>query len=231
MLEIDTLFFVITRRGGANTVLKKAQECGATGGTIFFGEDIVQSKLLEIFGQNVIHKEILVISSSDELCEQLHETLSKEFISGKRDKGKAFSIPFKHWQLQATKQEQNNSPKKQTKDEKDVSFSHFCIVTIVDKSRGKACIKAAKAAGARNGTLVHGRGAGIPANFCFPLVIEPQKDIVMIISTKDMVAQIKTKIFYDLELAKTGNGIIFTLPVSRISGFSENTPKPKKNTR
>ena len=228
MLEIDTLFFIITRRGGPNAVLKKAQECGATGGTIFFGEDIVQSRLLEIFGQNVIHKEILVISSSDKLCEQLHETLNREFISGKRNKGKAFSIPFKHWQLQATKQEQNNSPKKQTK---DVSFSHFCIVTIVDKGRGKACIKAARAAGARNGTLIHGRGAGIPANFCFPLVIEPQKDIVMITSTKDTVAQIKTKIFYDLELGKTGNGIIFTLPVSRISGFSENTLKPKKNKR
>lgn len=228
MLEIDTLFFVIVRRGEANAVLKKAQKCGATGGTIFFGEDIVQSKLLEIFGQNVIHKEILMISSSDELCEKLHETLSKEFISDKRAKGKAFSIPFKHWQLQTTEQEQNNSPKKQTK---DVGFSHFCIVTIVDKGRGKDCIKAAKAAGARNGTLIHGRGAGIPANFCFPLVIEPQKDIVIITSTKDTVTQIKTKIFYDLELAKTGNGIIFTLPVSRISGFSENIPIPKKNKR
>ena len=222
------MFFIITRRGEANAVLKKAQKCGATGGTIFFGEDIVQSKLLEIFGQNVIHKEILMISSSDELCEKLHETLSKEFISDKRAKGKAFSIPFKHWQLQTTKQEQNNSPKKQTK---DVGFSHFCIITIVDKGRGKDCIKAAKAAGARNGTLIHGRGAGIPANFCFPLVIEPQKDIVIITSTKDTVTQIKTKIFYDLELAKTGNGIIFTLPVSRISGFSENIPIPKKNKR
>ena len=228
MLEIDTLFFIITRRGEANAVLKKAQKCGATGGTIFFGEDIVQSKLLEIFGQNVIHKEILMISSSDELCEKLHETLSKEFISDKRAKGKAFSIPFKHWQLQTTEQEQNNSPKKQTK---DVGFSHFCIITIVDKGRGKDCIKAAKAAGARNGTLIHGRGAGIPANFCFPLVIEPQKDIVIITSIKDTVTQIKTKIFYDLELAKTGNGIIFTLPVSRISGFSENIPIPKKNKR
>jgi len=228
VLEIDTLFFIITRRGEANAVLKKAQKCGATGGTIFFGEDIVQSKLLEIFGQNVIHKEILMISSSDELCEKLHETLSKEFISDKRAKGKAFSIPFKHWQLQTTEQEQNNSPKKQTK---DVGFSHFCIITIVDKGRGKDCIKAAKAAGARNGMLIHGRGAGIPANFCFPLVIEPQKDIVIITSTKDTVTQIKTKIFYDLELAKTGNGIIFTLPVSRISGFSENIPIPKKNKR
>jgi nitrogen regulatory protein PII len=169
-----------------------------------------------------------MVSSSDELCEKLHETLSKEFISDKRAKGKAFSIPFKHWQLQTTEQEQNNSPKKQTK---DVGFSHFCIITIVDKGRGKDCIKAAKAAGARNGTLIHGRGAGIPANFCFPLVIEPQKDIVIITSIKDTVTQIKTKIFYDLELAKTGNGIIFTLPVSRISGFSENIPIPKKNKR
>ncbi len=225
MLGIDTLFFVITKRGEANTVLKKAQKCGATGGTIFLGEEIVPSRLLEIFGQNVIHREILIISSSDELCEQLHETLGKEFVSDRKNRIEAFSIPFKHWQLHTSEQKLNNSPGNK---KKEVSFSHFCIVTIVDKGRGKDCIKAARSAGARNGTLIHGRGAGVPANFCFPLVIEPQKDIVLIISTKDMATQIKTKIFYDLQLAKTGNGIIFTLPVSRISGLSENTPKKNK---
>jgi len=221
VIGIDTLFFAVVSRGEANAVLRKAQECGATGGTIFLGEGTVQSKLLELLGLTEIHKEILMISSSYELCDQLHEILSEEFMFYKRNKGMAFSIPFKRWKMQAAGQEQKSSPK-------DVGFSHFCIMTIVDKGRGKACIKAARAAGAKGGTLVHGRGAGIPTDFYFPLIIEPQKDIVMIISTKDKAPLIRERIFSDLELEKVGNGIIFTLPVSRVSGLFENMSEEGK---
>ena len=52
--------------------------------------------------------------------------------------------------------------------------------------------------------MIHGRGAGIPTNFYFPLVIEPQKDIVMIITTRDKVSTIRERIFSDLELGKPG---------------------------
>lgn len=215
MFDIDTLFFVVVSRGKANAVLRKAQECGAMGGTIFLGEGTVQSKLLEMLGQTEVHKEILMISATEELCARLHKTLSEEFMFSKRNKGMAFSIPFKRWQLQAAGQEQRSLPK-------DINPSHYCIMTIVDKGRSKACIKAARAAGAKGGTLIHGRGAGIPTDFYYPLVIEPQKDIMMIITTKEKVSQIRERIFSDLDLGKVGNGIIFTLPVNRVSGLFEN---------
>lgn len=213
MIDIDTLFFVIVSRGKANAVLRKAKECGATGGTIFLGEGTVQNKLLDKLGLTEMHKEILMISSSNKLCDNLHEKLDKEFALCKRNKGIAFSIPFRRWPLQ--------SPGKGSLSD-NIDAPYFCIITIVDKGRSNDCIKAARAAGARGGTLIHGRGAGIPADFYFPLVIEPQKDIIVIITPKDKVTAIREKIFFDLELGKAGNGIIFTLPVSRATGLYEN---------
>lgn len=211
MIDIDTVFFVVVSQGRANDILRKAKECGAKSGTIFLGEGTIQNKLLELLGMTEVHKEILMIPSSNELCDNLHEILSKEFMFHKRNKGIAFSIPFKRWQLKAAGQEQKSS-------QEDIISTHSCIMTIVDKGRGKACIRAARAGGAKGGTLIHGRGAGIPAEYYFPLVIEPQKDIVMIITTKDKETPIKERIFSELELGKVGNGIIFTLPVSRVSG-------------
>ena len=64
VIDIDSLLFVIVNRGKANAILHKAQEHGATGGTIFLGEGTVQSKLLEALGLTEVHKEILMISSS-----------------------------------------------------------------------------------------------------------------------------------------------------------------------
>lgn len=221
VIYIDTLFFTIINRGKANALLHKAQECGATGGTIFLGEGTAPSKLLEKMGLSEVHKEILMIPASEELSEKLHITLNETFLFSKSNKGIAFTIPFKRWQKQSSVQEEKSSSY-------DDNTSHYCIITVVDKTRGKECIKSARNAGANGGTLIHGRGAGIPTDFYFPLVIEPQKDIVMIIATKDKVSTIRERIFSDLELGKAGNGIIFTLPISRTSGLFENISEENK---
>lgn len=212
---MDTLFFTVVNRGKANAVLRKARECGAEGGTIFLGEGTIQSRLLEKIGLTETHKEILMIPASNELSDKLHKNLSETFMFCKRNKGIAFTVPFRRWKLQDSGEERKSL-------QKNEGCSHYCIITIVDKGRSRDCMKAARAAGARGGTLIHGHGAGIPADFYYPLVIEPQKDIVMIIATKDKAAAISERISAELELEKVGNGVIFILPVVKTSGMFEN---------
>lgn len=221
VINIDTLFFTIVNRGKANAVLRKAKECGATAGTILLGEGTVQSKLLDILGMTEIRKEILMIPSSSELDAKLHEILSDTFNFSKRNRGIAFSVPFKRWTAEASEQEHNISLD-------DGRFTHCCIFTIVDKGRSRDCITAARAAGARGGTVIRGHGAGIPADSYFPLAIEPQKDTVIVITRIEKAASIREKIFSDLELDKPGNGIIFTLPVSSTSGLYEKRAEERK---
>lgn len=201
-------------RGKANEVLNKAKECGATGGTIFSGEGSVKSnKLLEILGLNETQKEILMIATTEEICNDLQEKLSEAFMFSKKNKGITFSIPFMRWKLKSNEEER--------KIHRNFNASHYCVMTIVDKGKSKECIKAAKAAGARGGTIMHGHGAGVPENYYFPLVIEPKKDIVMVLTEKDKVTKIKSRIIADLELDKEGNGIIFILPVIKMIGLVE----------
>lgn len=221
MIAIDTLFFTVVNRGKANAVLRKAKDSGAAGGTILLGEGTVQSKLLETLGLTETRKEIVMIQASDELDARLHDDISESFKLSRRNKGIAFSVPFKRWTLKDSDQEHNISLD-------DDRFNHCCIFTIVDKGRSKDCILAARAAGARGGTLIHGHGAGIPTDFYFPLFIEPKKDTVMVITSKDKAPGVREKIFSDLELDKPGNGIIFTLPVGRTSGLYEHRSEERK---
>lgn len=214
------MFFTIVNRGKANAVLRKAKECGATGGTILLGEGAISSKLLDMIGVTEIHKEVLMISASDELDAKLHETINDTFNFSKRNKGIAFSVTFKNWTLE--------DPDENHISLDDDNFSYCCIFTIVDKGRSQDCMAAARAAGARGGTLIHGRGAGVPTDYYYPLLIEPQKETVIIISPKDKAPSIREKIYSDLELNKPGNGIIFTLPVGRTSGLFENRSEELK---
>jgi nitrogen regulatory protein PII len=202
-------------------VLRKAKECGAAVGTILLGEGTVQSKLLEFLGLTETHKEILMIPASAELDANLHDILNEAFKFYKRNNGIAFSVPFKRWTTDTSEQEHNISLD-------DDRFTHCCLITIVDKGRSRDCITAARAAGARGGTVIRGHGAGVPADSYFPLAIEPQKDTVIIVTRKEKAAAIREKIFTDLELDKPGNGIIFTLPVSNTSGLYENRAEERK---
>ena len=205
----------MVNRGKANEVLNKAQECGATGGTIFLGEGTVQSnKLFDMLGLNKAHREILMIETTEEICFDIQEKLVRHFKFSKRNKGIAFSIPFARWKLKSNEDEKREI-------HRDFNPSHFCIMTIIDKGKSNDCIKAAKAAGATGGTVMHGHGAGVPTDYYFPLIIEPQKDIVMVITMKDNVRPIKDRIVKELELYKEGNGIIFVLPVIKMSGLLE----------
>jgi nitrogen regulatory protein PII len=219
VLDIETLFFTIVSRGKANAVLEKAEEYGATGGTIFLGEGTVQSKILEGLGLTETPKEILMISASEELSDCLHKNLSEAFLYSKRNNGIAFTIPFKRHKLKTTEQDSIS---------KEQNAQYDCIITIVDKGKSRDCVKAARAAGARGGTLIHGHGAGIPTDFYYPLVIEPQKNIVFHIVPKDKSDAVKERIISDLELGKTGKGIIFTLPVTRTSGLYEDRTGERK---
>lgn len=202
-------------------MLRRAKECGATTGTILLGQGTVQSKLLDFLGLNETHKEILMIPASGGLDTRLHDILSDTFKLSKRNKGIAFSVPFKRWTADTCEQEHNISLE-------DERFTHYCLITIVEKGRSRDCILAARAAGARGGTVIRGHGAGVPADSYFPLAIEPQKDTVLIVAKKDKTAAIREKIFIDLELDKPGNGIIFTLPVSNTSGLYENRSEERK---
>lgn len=176
---------------------------------------------MDFLGLTETRKEILLIPASDELDANLHEQISNTFHLTKRHKGIAFSIPFKRWTPNESVQEHNISID-------DKRFTHCCIFTIVDKGKGMDCIKAAREAGARGGTLIHGHGAGVPADYYFHLAIEPQKDTVLIVTRKDKAASIKNKIYNDLKLDKPGNGIIFTLPVNKTSGLFEDKAEERK---
>ena len=70
------------------------------------------------------------------------------------------------------------------------------------------------------GTIIHGRGAGVPAEESFfDLVIEPQKDIVFILVPTEKAAHIRKVVVEEMNLDKPGNGILFVLPVTRATGL------------
>ena len=95
------------------------------------------------------------------------------------------------------------------------------IVSIVQKGWGSTVLEASVKAGARGGTVLFGRGAGInEQEKIFGMSIEPEKEIVLTLVYPDQADRILEEIVKAAGLNETGKGIAFVVPVERIVGVA-----------
>jgi nitrogen regulatory protein PII len=95
------------------------------------------------------------------------------------------------------------------------------IVSIVRKGWGSTVLEASVKAGARGGTVLLGRGAGIHEHEkIFGMSIEPEKEIVFTMVFTHQVDAVLDEIVRAAELNDTGRGIAFVLPVDRVAGVA-----------
>lgn len=104
------------------------------------------------------------------------------------------------------------------------------IVSVVRKGWGSTVLDASVKAGARGGTVLAGRGAGIhEQEKIFGMSIEPEKEIVLTMVYADQVEAVLAGIVEAAELNEKGRGIAFVLPVEKVVGvahFMRPSPKP-----
>jgi len=94
------------------------------------------------------------------------------------------------------------------------------IVTIVKKGWGDTVIKASRKAGSKGGTIIFGRGTGVHEKKHFlGNLIEPEKEIVLIISKSDLTDGIVSSISTDMKIDEPGNGIIFVQDIDSTYGL------------
>lgn len=95
------------------------------------------------------------------------------------------------------------------------------LVSIVRKGWGSTVLEASVKAGARGGTVLLGRGAGInEQEKIFGMSIEPEKEIVLNLVPHALAHTVLEEIVRAAQLNETGRGIAFVLPVEQVVGVA-----------
>ena len=95
------------------------------------------------------------------------------------------------------------------------------IVSIVRKGWGSTVLEASVKAGARCGTVLTGRGAGInEREKIFGMSIEPEKEILLTVVFADQVEAVLDAVLQAAQLDDTGKGIAFVVPVTGMAGVA-----------
>ncbi len=111
------------------------------------------------------------------------------------------------------------------------SFRYEMIYAIVNAGFADTVMEAARAYGARGGTVIHGRGtASGDAERMFGITVQPEKEIVMIVVPTELRNDILHTIYRKAGLETPGQGIAFSLPVDEVVGFGKETAEGDAHT-
>lgn len=101
------------------------------------------------------------------------------------------------------------------------------IFCIVNAGFTDVVMDAARAAGARGGTVIHARGtANQEAEKYFRITVQPEKDMVMILVTEDIKDAVLHALYREAGLQTAGQGIAFSMEVDEVVGLSAPAPLP-----
>lgn len=212
------LIYVIVKIGFGSKVMKHAKRHGITGGSIFLGKGTIKNPILEFLEIAEIRKEIVLMAAEKNTAHNALEELNNKFNFSKPYHGIGFSTSVLN--ILGTKNIKCDDigSKEESRGVKNPMYN--LIVVIVDRGKAEFVVDAATKAGSRGATIVNGRGSGIhETSKLFAMEIEPEKEIVLIVSESSLTENIASSIRNDLEIDKPGNGIIFVQEINKTYGL------------
>ena len=211
---ITELICVIVDYGKGSKVLKTAKKHGIAGGVIFYGKGTRKSHILEFLELAEVRKEIVWMAAGKQVADEAIAALEKSFAFSKPYHGIVFVTPLS---ALLGGGERYDYTHKTYRGEQNV---YNAIFVIVDLGKAEAVMDIATKAGARGGTVIKARGSGIhEMSKLFSMEIEPEKEIVLILTEIVKSEEIVVSVRDQLELDKPGNGIIFCQDVSEVHGI------------
>lgn len=97
---------------------------------------------------------------------------------------------------------------------------HQVIVCIVNNGFADEAMDAARAVGARGGTVMSARGtANIEAEKAFQIQIQPEKEMIMILVSEDIKEDVMHALYRSVGTHTPAHGIAFAMPVDGVVGI------------
>lgn len=207
------MLVVIVEHNKASKVLHLADEKGVTASIAMLGRGTASRTIFDYLGLNDKKKAVLMLFGKTEEITDLADYLVEKLEMNKPNHGIAYIESA--FNVFGTEDNANGS-----ENIKRGENMYNAIYTIVEKGNADDVIEAAQKAGSRGGTVMHARGSGSEeARKVFNMLIEPEKEIVLIISeeakTKDIVESIRK----ETQIEEEGKGIIFITRVEQTYGL------------
>ena len=102
----------------------------------------------------------------------------------------------------------------------ELNYNYEIILAIANEGHTDTVMDAARAAGARGGTVLHGKGTGSKdAEKFFRVSIAQEKEVILIVAKADEKTAIMKSIVKNAGTDTEAGAVVMSLPVSAVAGF------------
>ncbi len=112
-----------------------------------------------------------------------------------------------------------NQDSKNVKQAAPAGFAYELIVAITNEGCTDMVMNAARAAGARGGTTLHGKGTGEKDPRFYNITLADEKEVVLILATAAQKSEIMTSVVAKAGPDTEAGTIVFSLPATEVAGF------------
>ncbi|MDR0859317.1 MAG: hypothetical protein LBN97_09840 [Oscillospiraceae bacterium] len=184
------------------------------------GFGTAESRILELLGLGENRKIIMIGAAQHSTVKDTYKRLERELRLTRAGTGIAFTVPIAAVSKAVIKlTPYANIQETEVKAMSDAT--HELIITVLDRGSYEIANEAAKSAGARGGTLIHGLGvSGKEAAKFLGIEIQAEKDIMLTVTKREQSADIMNAILKAAGLSEDGHGIVLSLPVDSVMGLT-----------
>ncbi len=221
------LLITIVDRGKGQVVVNLLQKEKILFHRIVLGRGTAKTEMLNLLGIGDTAKDIVFSVLPNALTPHAMHRLSMSLQLDNPGHGIAFSVPIgsvgghrvlRFFGIESIPGEQH-AGKEHTMETTNKRYD--LIMAIVDHGFADDLMDAARPAGAKGGTVIHARGAGIAeAEKFFGITIQPEKEMVLILASHETKRPIMEAICHKVGLGTDGHGIVLSLPVDDVMGVA-----------
>ena len=182
------------------------------------GRGTARKNVLDLLGLSTHEYHIIMTIADRERTARLIDEARRNLYIDAPGQGIIVATPIKS--VGGGKTLANLNAGRPTEGAPEINYNYEIVLAIVNEGHTDTVMEAAREAGARGGTVLHGKGTGSKdaAKF-FGVSIASEKEVIMIVARSSEKAAIMKSIVNKAGTQTEAGAVVMSLPVSAVAGF------------
>lgn len=182
------------------------------------GRGTATKSILDLLGLSAREYHIIMTIADRERTKRLIDEARRNLYIDAPGQGIIVATPIKS--VGGGKTLANLNGGRPTEGAPDINYNYEIVLVIANEGHTDTVMEAAREAGARGGTVLHGKGTGSQesAKF-FGVSIASEKEVVLIVAKSSEKAAIMKSVIDKAGTQTDAGAVVMSLPVSAVAGF------------
>lgn len=185
------------------------------------GRGTAVKSMLDLLGIESTERRIVFTVASEEKTKKLIQAQKRHLHIGVPGHGIVIAVPIKSVGGGKTVAFLNGETSSNASYTPSLHYAHELIVAVCSQGCTDLVMNAARAAGARGGTVLHGKGTGAKgAPKFYNITIAEEKEVILIVAAASQKTAIMQSILKKAGPNSKAGTIVFSLPTTQVAGFA-----------